>query len=243
MVVAGTGQGVSSGGPIADVAFAQVNVAGVGRPAPVLDLLHRRRHALPALLPVLVADALCQRLHPPRRPHPVLPRPPAAGERAQRSVAHAGDLGRGGGGAALLVDEPRVGLAEKGVVGVAEEAALELDAGASGGGAEGGEAVEGGTDAGGAVGDGEVGAALEEAVGGGSGGCSCGGGVVVGREGGGVGESGEEGVDVELVGGADGVPVLRAANVDEGSEVVKGRHGCRLHGRKQEEEEVEEELE
>lgn len=221
--------GPVAGIPEPRVALSEVGVAGDGVPASCPELPYSRRHTVVALARALVANALRHRLDIPGAADPVpggSAVASASGQGGKSCVADTnlvGSVPAARSGAALLVEDARVGLPDEGIVTVAEEATGELDGGAGSKGAERRDTGDSGSNAIGAIGGLKVAAALEEAEGreGGRGGGGCE--VGEGSGGGGGGEGGEERVYVDLEWGSRGVAGLGATGVDVGSGGVVGR--------------------
>ncbi|RRT44540.1 hypothetical protein B296_00047400 [Ensete ventricosum] len=220
-----------AGSPVPGIALSQVDVRRERRPARILKLPHRLRQAGRAVRPVQVAQALHDALHragADPEAHPVLQVGQHVVPPLEERLVVAGDR------AALAVHHGGVGLAEEVLVAVPHEAAVQLQRGREGAGADQAELADRTLHAGGAVAGAQVVPALVEAVSGHAGGRTgvvAGGVAVVGRQRRPGDEGGEEGVEVVLEGGDGIVLVRRAAGVDEG-----GSFGGLLGGARQEEE-------
>lgn len=115
--------------PESSEALAEVCLAGDGIPVGGLELPHCRRHAVIALLRSLVAHALRHRMHVLGSTDPIITEAVAcqAGERNIADLNQVGyDAAARGGGAAFLIDNRGVELADEGIVAVAEEATGKL---------------------------------------------------------------------------------------------------------------------
>lgn len=187
---------------ILHVALGQVHVAPLRRPAVTLQTSNRLRQAVLAIAGAQVLHTLCHRLDTPRGTGPVrLVGPVPSSYVPEHSVTPCQPIRISTPNQRPASPEQH-GLvlhAEERRVVVPHEAALELECAAGGAGTDGPKLAYRMGHAGGAVGHGEVPAALVEAVGGVGGGGPRDGEVVVGGGGGGADKGGEDGVDAGLV--------------------------------------------
>lgn len=159
----GLGVGVGPTGGVPRVTLSQEHVPVIRRPAIAPQPSDRLPEAILALREAQISRALSHPLHLPRPAHT------ERSARTRQAGQHGVPAGHGvrvvaDGGPAFLEDDGLVLDAEEGGVVVLDVAALELDGAAAVLGAEDAGACDGACDAGGAVGHGEVAAALVETV-------------------------------------------------------------------------------
>lgn len=205
----GIGIRMRATGRVARITLSEEHIPVSGRTAVSLEAPDGLRQTILALPEAEVTHALGQALDIAGPTHPV--GPTGGGQSGQDGVpaGHAVGVVADGGPAALEHDGLILHAQEGGVV-VLDVAALQLHGATAGLRADGTDLADGPGDAGGAVGHGEVAAALVEAVDGVLGAGAEDGEVVVGGVGGRVHQGGDERVEVGLVCRVGHVLLLRA---------------------------------